>query len=516
MKRKQLQQIGQALAIAGLLAVLGGAVYWLITRDFGTITKIALFGGLAVLAIAAVLQAQNIGNFAKTRQARYGAESAVTTIAVIALLIALNYILADSRLRKTWDVTADKVNTLAPESSAALEKLPSNVEALVFYPPEFQDTNRDLFDRYQTSSAGKFSYRFVDANREPAMASQYQVTQNGIVVLKMADRTEKVDVPTEQEITGGLLRLITPKDYHIYFVTGHQEYDSAGTDQKGLGTVVERLKRLSYKVDTLNLANEIPSDATVLVIAGALLPYSEAETTKLSTYLEKGGRLMVLAEPAVMSPEPDLAQPLYDYLKATWGVELRNDVVVDVAYAAMQGNPTAFVAAGYGESTITKNLQSANTVYITARSLQLAAPSTDIQLTPLVLTSEQAWGETTLDDPNLAPNGNDAVGELVIAASAENVITKARVVVFGDSDFATNDPIQQNIVGNAFIFQNAVNWAIGEDTLLEITPNDQTTREHRISTASDYTVLWLTSCILPVAVVAGLGVMVWQQRRKRN
>ena len=76
--------------------------------------------------------------------------------------------------------------------------------------------------------------------------------------------------------------------------------------------------------------------------------------------------------------------------------------------------------------------------------------------TPLIFTSEEAWGETDIESINAqspALDERDIPGPISLAVAAENGQTGARLVVFGDSDFLSNDVIGQ--YGNRDFFSRS-------------------------------------------------------------
>jgi len=86
----------------------------------------------------------------------------------------------------------------------------------------------------------------------------------------------------------------------------------------------------------------------------------------------------------------------------------------------------------------------------------------------------------------------------------------ARLVVFGNSRFATNGSIGN--AGNANLFLNAIHWLAGEEKLIGIAP--KTPEQASLSlTQSQLNRLGLLSMGgMPLFVVV-LGVWVWYRRR---
>jgi hypothetical protein len=105
----------------------------------------------------------------------------------------------------------------------------------------------------------------------------------------------------ESELCSQLNALQAASRKKIYFLIGHGEVSPRNTDMvKGLSWAVSFLRRNSYLVEELDLTQggEIPKDADVIVIAGALSPLLKAEIERLENYLEdRAGRLLVYLAP---------------------------------------------------------------------------------------------------------------------------------------------------------------------------------------------------------------------------
>src|SRR5690606_37404286 len=89
-----------------------------------------------------------------------------------------------------------------------------------------RDRDELLFEDYQRTSAGKITYQFVDPDRNPTLAQQYEVTRPGqiAVVPQNADSTpnvenaEVVDFFSQDALTNAILRVSASGDFRAYFL----------------------------------------------------------------------------------------------------------------------------------------------------------------------------------------------------------------------------------------------------------------------------------------------------------
>jgi ABC-type uncharacterized transport system involved in gliding motility auxiliary subunit len=200
----------------------------------------------------------------------------------------------------------------------------------------------------------------------------------------------------------------------------------------------------------------------------------------------------------------------------SWGLTLGKDIVVDLT----SQSPFVVWANEYANHPITERLQGLVTAFPTARSVQATGTITGTTQTELVFTAQQAWAETDLaavedQSQQVSPDeGVDLVGRVPLAAAAQRGESNARVVVFGDADFATDANFDR--YGNGDLLINSIDWASEQEILINLTPKESIQRV--IVPPQQYTmglVLFGSVFLLPGMVLAA-GVVVFFQRRRRG
>src|SRR5689334_2675855 len=183
--------------------------------------------GLIVLCVAvyAIMVPGRVRRFFTGRQARYGSNALIMTIAFLGILIVGN-VLAYQNPVPIADLTEDKVNTLSPEMTTALNTLPEKVTATAFFSQTSStETTDQLLNNIKANSNGKFDYQFINPDRDPQAAINAGITGDGKILLQMGDQKEIVAFASETEILKGILRLLNPGSNVVYFLTGHGERD---------------------------------------------------------------------------------------------------------------------------------------------------------------------------------------------------------------------------------------------------------------------------------------------------
>src|SRR5205823_134267 len=105
-----------------------------------------------------------------------------------------------------------------------------------------------------------------------ALASQYQITKDGTLILQPDAGGKSQDVATadEQSLTTALIKLSRSTQPVVYFVVGHGERRIDDSGDRGMSSVQKSLESDGFKVQALNLliTDTIPADASVVVIPG--------------------------------------------------------------------------------------------------------------------------------------------------------------------------------------------------------------------------------------------------------
>src|SRR4029078_1302754 len=133
--------------------------------------------------------------------------------------------------------------------------------------------------------------------------------------------------------------------------------------------------------------------------------------------------------------------------------------VVDPANLLPFFSAETIFASNYGTHPVTEALRQARVpvVFSLARSVRAGKAPQGGTLTELVRTSPDGWGETDLQHLTAVQKGpNDLPGPVSLGVALE--AGKGRMVVYGDSDFATNAQLDQP--GNANLIANTLNWMV--------------------------------------------------------
>jgi ABC-type uncharacterized transport system involved in gliding motility auxiliary subunit len=499
-------EIFKNVAWLGGTLVIAGTLRYFIQETMQPMSKWLLIGGAALFAIGVGGNFAAVLEFFRRRGTKLGANTAVLTLAVLAILSLVNFLAA--RHSKRFDLTAEKLNSLSDHTDKILAGLQKDVKVLKFDKAD-DAALRDLMSEYKTRSR-RISYQFVDPQEKPEIVKQYGVQRFGETLVVSGARVERPESADEQDLTSAILKVTRDTVKTVCFVEGHGEKPISSQEAEGFGQAEAGLKGENYQVKAVNLvtANRVPEDCSVLVEAGATKALFPQEAAMIAKYLESGGKAMLLVDPDT--------NPNLDEIFAAWNVAVGKDTVLDVSgYGRLIGTgPGVPLVMSYGAHPIAKNFGRGMTIFPLARSVKSGSKAqAGVQVTELLMTSPESWAETDLKGGKAKfDEGKDTKGPISLGVAATKKIGEkdSRLVVIGDSDFASNRYLGAQRNGDLFF--NSINWLAQDEELISIRPKSPANRRVNLTTSQQNMFFWFSIVLLPGAVVSA-GIFIWWKRR---
>ncbi|MBG0783800.1 MAG: GldG family protein [Anaerolineaceae bacterium] len=508
---KKLQKYAFIPLIVGLVAAVAALILRITSGQFTIPVRISIILAVVGLVLSIVFDPGSILTFFQRRQTKHGGNAFVLTLAVIGILVIVNLFIYNNNV--SWDLTADKENSLTKETLDVLNNLDLTVNAKAFYSSDTSTAAAEtLFENFRRNAAGKFDYEFIDPYNDPVAANQANISVNATTVLSADDQTQMITSLTEENLINAIVKLQNPEQSAVYVLTGHGEEDFFTSSDYSLVELENLMEAKNYQVSTLNLVSSpsIPEDAKAIFIAAPQIPLSQDEVDLLSGFMANGGSLILLSEPEFLTEGAGEDDALKTYLQDNWGLTMGNDLVIDPSI-----NPMNYaVADQYGVHPITDAVNNYTTFFPTAHSLAVEAV-TDVTFDELVLTTAQSWGETNIEglyNNEAEQDEADLSGPVTIAVALENTSTSARVVVVGDSDFATDTFI--TAYGNLDFAIAMVDWATANENLINLSVGETTTRVLVPPTNATKLGIILGGLVGIPLIIAAAGIAIAIQRKR--
>ncbi|MES2502220.1 MAG: GldG family protein [Pseudomonadota bacterium] len=451
------------------------------------------------------------------------AQSWLFVVLFILLVILIGYLTSQYRVAK--DVTQANRNILTQGSVNILKQMKDPVNMTVYATQD--DANRgdtfrkgmiDFVARYQREKKN-ITLTFINPSEEPKLAQEAGVKEDGEMVVEYNKRSEHISPPfAEQEMTNLLVRLSRTNTQAVMFLDGHGERHLQGIKNHDIGEFGKQLEAKGFKFANpdLTIAQAVPANGAMLVIASPQVDVSEIEAKKIKAYIEAGGNVLWLLDDNNLRGLQEVA----DYL----GIKVSPGIAVDMTAAQYGADAKVAFASLYGDHPITRNFQ-LRTLFPEAHEVDAqASDEFGWKVGRLVEVAPNGWLES---DKSTAGVKNQKVvfdektdkrGPINIGVALEREYGKKgqRVVVMGNANFLSNTFITNG--GNLDFGVNIVNWLAGDDKLITIQPMplkdiNVTIPNDATSHAVAWTVFHGFQYFIPLGFFVA-GFWLWWKRRK--
>lgn len=434
-----------------------------------------------------------------------------TAFAVLLLAVAVALTQLAGRYSARWDMTQNAANSLEPGSVEVLKQLPGEIRLTVYAAGQdarlgdMRKLIRDFVALYQRYKPD-IRLTFIDPVKQPEEARKVNIRANGEMLVEHAGRTEHLTTLSEQTLTAALLRLAHRKNQLLMYLDGHGERSLEGAANHDLGEFGKRLQQSGYRLSPLNLAlaQDVPGNASMLVVTHPQIDLLPGEMDKLLRYVAGGGNLLWLVDAEPLRGLERLAEKL--------GLLLTPGIVVDPAAEEMRAPVNWSLGAGYPPHSVTRNFNLI-TVFPSARAIGWEE-SRGWQHARLVDVAQRGWvSSRPVQDKPLFDKNHDVPGPITIALALQREINdrEQRIVVAGSGSFLAN--AYSGNGGNIDLGVNMVNWLCDEEKLISIQPRAVKDSAITLSRTRLAVISGGFLVVLPALMALAGGWLWWRRRR---
>ncbi|HKC12991.1 MAG TPA: GldG family protein [Vicinamibacteria bacterium] len=519
------------LAPLGLLVIVG-SLFW--ARAGKTLPGgwgPYLLAGFALALAHLVLRWEDVVGTVGRRQMKYGTNTLVLAVVVLLILGMANYLVY--RHTHRFDLTKGQRYSLSDQTRKVLTALKEDVKVTYFARGRDLTRGQDRLKEFQAVTP-KIQADFVDPVANPARAQVYDVRGPWpILVVEKGTSRERINNDTEQDITNALIKVTRDKKKTVCLAEGEGERAEDDTGEHGFSAAKAALAKNQYETKKVLLLREkkVPSECTVLVVAGREKDLLPEAVDAIRSFVKAGGKALLMVEPELKEAYPNLVALLKE-----WNIQAGKDVVVDVSGIGQlfgANELTPIVGPPYPYHEITKDFR-IMTAFSMARSMEAGKGSVEgVTAQNLLQTSPQSWAESDLSLKGRIEfnEGKDRRGPISLGVAAtirgpEPVPSpspspspgaepppkppEGRVVAVGDSDFASNWML--GFEGNKDFFLNAMAWLSEDADLIAIRPKEPDDQRLFLTRQQQLNVAWVALVLLPGAFVVA-GISTWWRRR---
>jgi ABC-type uncharacterized transport system involved in gliding motility auxiliary subunit len=480
---------------------------------------------------------KNLRESFRTGQVKYGGYATLMTLALVIGLVLVNMVMG--RFTLQFDMTGEKLFSLSAQTIQVLEQIESPVNIYGLWTPGQENLDfTEVLDLYLARNRN-LRYQAVDPDRNPGLLAQFDRDNQGIgrgsvivegpkgfrVILPheiydfntVYDEPSITGIAVEHRLTSALIYVETGITPVIYEIMGH------GEDMLTSLYLADMVERENYSLRQLNLIQSgIPADASALIINSPKTNISRPEADKVLDYLDRGGRLLVLADYRTQDLSM-LNEILVSYgIGFDYGIVLENDTAWSLGSAYL-------AIPGMGDHDITKPLQDNQTPVVMPFAMgisEAAVKRRSIAITPLLSSSGSSWLRSDMEGASSAMLSSDKRGPITMAvtvvdsepinaavsvgaAGSEN---QTRIVAIGSGAILQGITNFGQIPANLDFFMNSITWLEDRPESLSVRSKNVFLMPLMMSTLQTRVFAGIFIVLIPLGFFVS-GLIVWLKRR---
>ncbi|MFR2064702.1 Gldg family protein, partial [Hominenteromicrobium sp.] len=479
---------------------------------------------------------------------KHGSLAVVFTVVFIAVIIVINVLVSALTTRfpsMNFDLTKEGLNTLSDEATDVAKEI---VNETTIYIIGSEDAIRgdEVYSNYSLKYSqvanladrlhelnDKIKVEYIDPDMNPQFISDYadDSLTTGKVMVKTDKRHKTLAVTDlfsiQQDSSTGQYNYYSKVDGAlanalylvnldtvpvVAFATGHNEMLTVSDN---LSTFTGMLNDNNFEVKEFNmLTDEIPEDASIVVLGTPTTDYTSEELSKLEAYL--GDEKMASSRTLYVMTAPNAgwsSMPNLSSFLAEWGMEPQSQEVLESNTNNTLYNMPYAIFANVTDSVLSKTYD--NVVKVQAAPVKrLFTANNDISTYSVIETSDTAY--LSNDEKVLETPETDTYTILAFAQRYMDNQGKicANVVVDGcAADFYDGSSLLGNSTfGNKDVTLDLIKNLTGTtDTRVGLTVNQTQTNTMDISASSAVTWsigMMLFTIVVPVAVLV-IGLVIF-------
>lgn len=457
----------------------------------------------------------------------------ILVIAIIAIFIALN-IYINTLNTNPIDFTKEKLYTLSDESINQVKDINQDVH-IYFFGYEKDNNTVSLAKQYEIANS-RIKAEAINIEERPDLAKKYGVeddTSVGIIVegpdrykvLTQSDfytydttTYETIDI-SEQKLTNAIIDTTIAKKPHIYFLTGHGEYTTSNYLMT-LGVFIQNEVNDISDLDLLQ--TDIPEDCDTLIIPNPTKDFSDVETDKILSYINKGGNILWLGEATI----EDVDMPNISRILGEFGFSFSKGIIIEEDSSKMILQSPELILTDISYHDITDNIT--NVVVASSGKLNIESDEKlqelNVSINTLLKTSEKSFYREDFSISTSTKTNADESGIFTVGAEFVKKIddnTESKLIAFSNCSFVTDMAITSgnsglkliNLYNNKDLVLNSIAYLTDRGDTIRI--RKDTGYVTYTATQMQDNIVRLIIFVIPLIIII-IGIVIWQIRRRKK
>lgn len=447
----------------------------------------------------------------------------------LAVIVVLNLLVAQLPEKYTvFDVTSDQLYSLTTETKEIADGITDDIQIYVLANEDNADTTLDeTLKKYEgLNSHIKVSY--VDPAVNPKFYLQYtdgSVSSNSLIV-ESGKRSRVIDYSDiyeysydytnytqsvtgydgEGQLTSALAYVTSDEMPKIYLLEGHGEPSFDST----FSNAIEK-ENLDYETINLMDYDEVPEDASCVVINAPTSDFSADDTEKMLSYMEKGGDIFFVS--CYTGEAHENIDRLLDY----YGVNVKEGLIIETDRGHYYQDPF-YILPEISYDDITSGIYN-NGSYVFAPYAQgiTTEEKEDVTIAELLSSSDNSYlrndisGVDSYEKQDSDEDGPFQIGVKCEKSAGEETST---AIIYTSSNMFTNDANMIVSGTNVKLFTASLGTFASHETSVSIPVKSMEADYLTVPQGTIMIIALVTVVLLPVLFIVG-GFIVWFRRRKK-
>lgn len=487
---------------------------------------------LSVIVLALILTVQSIQKrrYQLSRKTlSLGTYSSSVVVLSLAVIVVLNLLVAQLPEKYTvFDVTSDQLYSLTTETKEIADGITDDIQIYVLANEDNADTTLDeTLKKYEgLNSYIKVSY--VDPAVNPKFYLQYtdgSVSSNSLIV-ESGKRSRVIDYSDiyeysydytnytqsvtgydgEGQLTSALAYVTSDEMPKIYLLEGHGESSFDST----FSNAIEK-ENLDYETINLMDYDEVPEDASCVVINAPTSDFSADDTEKMLSYMEKGGDIFFVS--CYTGEAHENIDRLLDY----YGVNVKEGLIIETDRGHYYQDPF-YILPEISYDDITSGIYN-NGSYVFAPYAQgiTTEEKEDVTIAELLSSSDNSYLRNDISGvDSYEKQDSDEDGPFLIGVKCEKSAGEetSTAIIYTSSNMFTNDANMIVSGTNVKLFTASLGTFASHETSVSIPVKSMEADYLTVPQGTIMIIALVTVVLLPVLFIVG-GFIVWFRRRKK-
>lgn len=458
-----------------------------------------------------------------------GTYSSSIIIVVTAAVVLLNVLVSEIPAKFTvFDITADRLYSLSDDTKELVKGLSEDVNIYVLSNESQSDAALDTTLQNYEGLNSHIKISYVDPAVNPKFHTQYtdgNISQNSIIV-EGSKRSRVIDYSGlyetefdymtysstvtgydgEGQITSAIAYVTTDEMPKIYLITGHDELSF----ENSFVTAVEK-ENVEYETINLMDYDEVPDDASCVIINAPAADFSDDDASKMLNYMEKGGDVFFIT--AYTGTELTNFNKLLDF----YGVTVTEGLIVESAAGNYYQDPF-YLLPDVTYDAVTESVYHTGSYVFAPYATGLTVNEReDVETSRLLSSSDKSYVRNNIESSNdysRQEGDEDGPFDIGIKCIKETDGESSVGIIYSCETLFTENADSMVSGTNMKLFTSTLGSLVSHTSSVSVPVKSLETEYLTMPQGIILILSLLTVIVIPFAILAS-GFVIWFRRRKQ-